>query len=149
MSGLLLTAASLPLQYIGEVAEMQCPKCEDSLRFGRPVKGSFGAMENIRFLELVCWRCRNMARNYQMCDWLIVKLPTLTSRCQLYTEQSEHRLMVKIDELKDLISTLRPVVAGTSFALGILYKELADVYEVLGRMDKSVEAYKVLIPIVE
>ena len=149
MSCRLLTAASLPSQYIGEMAEMQCPECKDSLRVGRPVEGSFGAMESIRFLELVCWRCRTLAKSYQICDWLIVKLATLTSRCQPYSEQSENQLMVQIDKLKDLINTLRPTVAGTSFALGILYKGLADVYEVLGRIDKSVEAYKVLIPRVE
>ena len=54
-----------------------------------------------------------------------------------------------MDELKELISILRPMVADTSFALGILYKDLADVCEMLGHMDKCVEVHKKLIPIVE
>ena len=81
---------------------------------------------------------------------LTVKLPKLTARNPLQTELSRDQLMDKIDELKDLISKLRPMDAITSFALGIFYKELADIYEALGRMvDKCVEAYKMLIPIVE
>ena len=106
-------------------------------------------MEDIHFFDLGCRTCDIVARDYHIRELLIVKLAKLTARDPLQTKLSQDQLMDKIDELKDLISKLRPMVAITSFALGILYKELADVYEVLGRMDKCVEAYKMLIPIVE
>ena len=57
--------------------------------------------------------------------------------------------MVQLGELEDLTSKLRPKVSSTSFALGILYRELAHIYETVGRMDRCVEAYKMMIPIVE
>ena len=106
-------------------------------------------MENIRFLDLVCKHCGFTARSRRISDLLIVKLVKLTTRSPPRTEQSEEKLTDKMDELKDLISMLRPMVAETSFALGILYKELADVCEMLGHMDKCVEVHKKLIPIVE
>ncbi|GAU87324.1 hypothetical protein RvY_00198-3 [Ramazzottius varieornatus] len=41
------------------------------------------------------------------------------------------------------------MVAPTSMALAVLYRELPHIYERLGRMDRCVEAYKVVIPTVE
>ena len=129
--------------------EILCSKCDHEFRVGQSEKGCFEAMRSIHFLKLVCCQCDTVTDNYHICDLLIVKLTKLTTRLGPLTDQSEHELMVKIDELKDLISQLRPMVADTSFALGILYRELADIYETLKRMDKCVEAYKMMFPIVE
>ena len=128
---------------------MLCEECGARVDIGEPKAGLLGALESIRFFDLGCHRCGIVRRSYRVCDVLIVKLAKLTTRSSPYAEQSENQLIVRIDELKDFISTLRPLVADTSFVFGILYKELADVYETLGRMDKCVEAYKWLIPIVE
>ena len=57
--------------------------------------------------------------------------------------------MVKVAELEDVIGPLLTEVANTSFALGILFKELADIYETIGRMGKCVPAYRIVFPIVE
>ena len=144
-----LTAANLLLQYIVEKAEILCAKCGDELKVNRLKEGSFGAMESIPFLDLCCDRCNFMFRSHGICDLLIDKVTKLTARSTNYTEQSENQLVIKVGELNDLINSLRPMVAGTSFALGILYRELADVFDKLGRIDKCIEAYKLLIPIVE
>ena len=124
-------------------------KCDVLADIARPQEGSLDALETIRFLDLRCRQCGEVTKEHRICDLLIVKLAKLTTRSLPHTEQSENQLVIKGDELKDLISTLRPMVASTSFALGILYRELADVCEKLGRMDKCVEAYKLMIPIIE
>ena len=137
------------LQYFVDRVEILCGKCGDEVRVGEPVEAPFGAMERIRFLDLACLRCGTGTRNHSICDLLIVRLLKLTTRNVPLTEQSEAELTVRIGELKDLICLLYPVVAKTSFAFGILYKEMADIYETSGRMDECVEAYKMLIPVVE
>ena len=109
----------------------------------------FGAMECIRFMEIGCGRCGVLVRSHGIYDLLIHKMAKLTFKSLNYAEQSENQLLIQLGELKDLVSKLHPMVAKTSFALGILYKDLADIYEVLGRMDRCVEAYKMLIPIVD
>ena len=128
---------------------MLCEKCGDLIGVAELKEGSIGAMESIRFLDFLCRPCNTVIRSHHICDVLIVKLAKLTNRNLPNSEQPENLLMVKVDELKDMISLLRSAVADTSFALGILYKELADVHETVGRMDKCVEAYKMMIPIVE
>ena len=140
---------SLSLQYFVDRVEILCAKCGDEVRVGKPVEDPSGVMERIRFLGLICFRCGTGTRNYRICDLLIVRMLKLTTRSVPLTEQSEDQLTVKIGELKDLICSLRPLVANTSFALGILYREMADIYETSGRMDECVEAYKMLIPVVE
>ena len=106
-------------------------------------------MESIPYLDLCCDRCGTMSRNHGICDLLIEKVAKLSDKSSNYSELSENQLVIKIDELHDLIMSLCPLVAGTSFALGILYRELADIWETMGRMDKCVEAYKLLIPTAE
>ena len=136
-------------QYIANRAEILCTECGDEADIAKPKDGSLATLESIRFLHLSCLRCSAVSRSFRICELLIVRLAKLTDRRVTSTEQSDNQLTVKIDELKDLISSLRPMVASTSFALGILYRELADIYESLGQMNKCVEAYKLLIPIVE
>ena len=107
-------------------------------------------MESIRFLALDCRQCGFYeTENQHICDLLIVRVAKLTVRTVPYADQSVNQLMVHVAELNDLISQLFTVVAGTSFALGILYKEVADVYETLGHMGKCVEMYEKIYPIVE
>ena len=126
-----------------------CPDCGDGVDVEIAKGGSLGALETISLLHLHCPQCGYDGRSHRICDQMIVKLAQLTRRSLPNAEQSETELMVKVDELKDLIRWLCPVVARNSFTLGILYRELADVYERLGRMDNCVEAYKMLIPVVE
>ena len=130
-------------------AEIHCAECSGELRVGELKEGSFGDMETIRFLDLVCRQCDIVTRSHYICELLIVKLAKLTAKGFSLAEKSHNQLMVRTNELKDLVSELRPLVAGTSFALGILYRELADIYEVLGRMNKCAESCKMLIPVVE
>ena len=144
----------LSSQYIAKRAELLCIDCGNGVDILEPEEGSFDALESIRNLRLMCSRCSTCVVRLSdgmngMCDLLIVRLAKLTRRSSPLTTQSENQLIAKLGELNDLIGKLRPLVANTSFALGILYKELADVYEVLGRMSKCVKAYKLLIPIVE
>ena len=129
-----------------DMLEILCLKCNQEFRVGQTEKGCFCAMRSVHFLQLVCSRCNTVTENYHICRLLTVHLSMLTTRL---TEESERVLLIKIVELKDLISQLRPLVADTSFALGILYRELADIYETLGQMDECVEAYKMMFPIVE
>ena len=79
-----------------------------------PQGGSLGALENIRFLYLSCSQCGSESRSHHIWDLLIVKLAKLTNRSVPLSEQSENQLLIKVDELKDLINTLRPHVPITN-----------------------------------
>ena len=128
---------------------MVCIECGDRADIKVLNPESVGALETFRFLYLSCRRCGFESTSHRVCDLLITKLLKLTTRSRPLDEQPENELLVKIEEMKDLIKSLRPLVANTSFALGIMYRELADIYETLGRMDKCVDFYKRMIPIVE
>ena len=88
--------------------EILCEKCGDEVRAGEPVDAHFGALERIRFVDLICLRCGTGARNYRICDLLLVRLLKLTTRSVPLTEQSVAQLKVKIGELimKDLTCSL-------------------------------------------
>ena len=77
-----------------------------------PKGGSLGALESVRFLHLSCPQCGAESTSHRISDLLILKLTKLTCRKVPYSQQSENQLMVKIDELKDLISTLCPQVSS-------------------------------------
>ena len=127
------------LQFIAGRVELLCPKCGDELTLTELKDGYFGAMESMDCLDLRCERCDFLVKSHSLCDLLIHKMAKLTTKSSDYAQQS----------LNDLISKLRLMVAKNSFALGIVYRELSHICEVLGQMDKCVHALKMLIPIVE
>ena len=114
----------MPIQYIGYRAEIICLLCGEEVDdIGISKEGSLGALESIPFLQMRCEKSGSEFRSHRICDLLIVKLAKLTNRSFPNAQQSEDLLMFKVAELENLISSLRPVVTDTSFALGILYKE--------------------------